>query len=318
MANMTKDRINVRANTLTYKKINKRNRHDYRKYTEAEFRDNIKKYGIPKKLNVVYKSEDAEANIMNKHSEIFEKYYKKQVGRKPQKENVSPFVEMVLTFPHKYQDNENYTYQQWNTCLAKYSKLLTEKTGMKIINIIEHNDETTRHYHIKTTNYKIDNNNIMVNGLLTQKDMQESLQDIAGEAFKDLGLRRGNKKIKPTDKNKTVRRWVEEETQKMADALEDDIITFDEIEELIKTSDNPFKKFYRNFKRLMGYEEELTKTQEAINKLTDNILKEFPILKKHIQEDMSNLEIVNLLISKISKSTTVKETIRENLRTTKK
>jgi len=296
---MSDYRINVRMNTLKKVDLKKRNRHDYRKYTENEIRDNINKLNND---NVYVLTEEQEEEKLNEYEKLFNKKYKERSKRAPQSENVTPFLEGIITFPHEYQ-NVQTDKNLWNKCLKNFIDLLYKKTGIKVLNVIEHNDETTRHYHLKLTNFYINNDGILVNNLLRKKGRKSQLQDIAGEAFSELGLRRGNKKSLTNSKNQTKREWVNNETEKMTEALEDGKIDLTEIEELIKTSSNPFKLFYTKYKRLMGYELEAKKTQEQIDKLNKNILKKFPKLEKYNEnENMSNIDLLELLIDKLEGS----------------
>jgi hypothetical protein len=306
----TKDRINVRMKSLKIEKISNRNRHDFREY-KNENMININQ--DLKDTNINMKSKKEEKLLLDFYKKEYEKTYKLQHRRKPQYQKVSPFLEGVITFPNKYQDKD-FTREQWNKCLENFIKNYEEETGLKIINIIEHNDETTRHYHFKSTSYKIENNKIIGNSI-SRKNFKSRLQDIAGAAYSDLGLRRGNKS---KAKNQTIREYYSKRVKELEDQLEaveqnlnDELLKLEDIEELISTSEKPLKNIYIKYKRLMKQDLELEDTKIYLAKINNDILKKFPMLVKYKKEDQTNLELLNILMSKVAGSKEVIKTQKE-------
>ena len=322
--NNTKDRINVRCKSLKLGKLAERNQHDFRKYKNISERDNIDISRI--KDNVYFRSEKKELELLESYQEQFRFFYKKKYKRNPELNKVSPFNEMVLTFPHKYQDKP-YTKNEWNNCLLDFRDKFEAETGLKILNIVEHNDETTRHYHIKTSSYSINQDKEIITNVAKRKGFKSRLQDIAGDAFTPIGLRRGNKKEHTKAYNQTPRQFYETENKKIREhteildkALEDNILDIEELDQLIEKSENPYKKLYRQVKRIKKYSEELEETVSATHKTINNILKAFPKLKKYQEDniDMPPLKLLELLTSKLAGSSQVSKIENEIISTLKK
>jgi len=313
--NNTKDRINVRYNSLSIHKISSRNKHDFRNYNSH--RDNIN--NDLSNTNIFMFDKENEKLRIREYKERYEHFYKKNNdNRKPNYNRVSPFIDMVLTFPHKYQETIT-DKKLWRECLAEFIKEFQEQTGVKVINCIEHNDETTRHYHFKTTSYTIQDKKL-ISGTLFKAGMKSKLQDIAGKAYEKLGLRRGNKKSTTNSTHKTPREYYEKQVENMENqnnelskALEDNHLSNEELDTLIEISENPYKKLYRQVKRIKGHKEEAEDTIKATNKTIQGILKAFPLLSKHLEDndDLKPLEVLELLASKLSKSKIVEETEKQ-------
>ncbi len=133
----------------------------------------------------------------------------RKATRKAPRKDANFFLGGILTFDKLARDLVN---QQPPDVLAeKFVNEISAHYGVKVIYLVRHSDESTNHYH-----FLLENINEQGRAVTNQLNKQAlaRLQDKAGEAFSEIGLSRGIKKIerlaKGEDYSKTVHRSVQE------------------------------------------------------------------------------------------------------------
>ena len=102
------------------------------------------------------------------------------------------FIDGIITFDKEYSANRNaISIDEMDKAAKRFVDDWCKDKGVEPLYLVRHSDEATPHYHFKTTVMNVGGKSI-ARGL--NRDAMRETQDLAGEAFKDLGFERGTDK----------------------------------------------------------------------------------------------------------------------------
>ena len=270
---MKKDRINVREVGLNIAKKRRAITHNYR------LRNDLK--------NVDYASLDDEyyslstkgtRTEMNEHLKRHRKLYKREFGEKLREDRINSFKELLITFPasfrHKYDDGE-ITKKQFLDCVKIFISEYEKQTKLKVISYQLHTAEKTPHFHILSTQF-LDNGRTF-----KKKNYKSYLQELGGYAFSSMGLRRGNKKNVTKDTYKSSSKHYEEvlrQGDKLDEIMNNDLLSLENIDNVIKQAVKPFKTLLTYIKRSLKKEAEAEYVLKQHERALAQFHNQFPAL----------------------------------------
>ena len=256
--------INVREEPISEEELKRQIIHDYR------LRSNLDNVDYSKiNDNIFWKSANDLRGIISKVNQQHKNLYKKKYRRSIDPSRTRSHIRGVITFPAKYQkyyeqgkfDNKK-LLEMFKDFIEKYKQL----TGKTIYNFVLHaKDEKTLHFHFYATNFDEECRTRPKAG------RGAALQDIAGESFKPIGLRRGIPKAsRGVDHKKSRDHYNEimQQSEIIEERLKADEITAEEVQDLADFATKPLKTMLIYIKRAL----DLTAEAEKIKKNQDRAM----------------------------------------------
>lgn len=149
-------------------------------YNKTVFRDQSNSESLAENLSI-------EASIIEKTSQV-------KCNRKWQK-NSPHFYDGIITFDKNFHFKQNkIDREQLDRSACDFLKKWCEKTKVKLMYLVRHEDETTTHYHFKTTAQNIETGKSVAR-TVNDATYKTETQDMAGLSFEPLGIKRGIKII---------------------------------------------------------------------------------------------------------------------------
>lgn len=178
-----------------------------------DFRTQVPDYVDSEKIkeNRVLLGEDVTPQSIK--DSIFEQSLRiRKATKKSPRKDANFFLSVVISFSAEARDFVNQNPPESLDALAvKYAEDFAARFDVKLLYVVVHVDESTRHYQFLTEN--INGNGNSLNNQLGKKDLS-ALQDKAGEIFAEVALSRGIKKkerlANGEDYAKTVHRSVKQ------------------------------------------------------------------------------------------------------------
>lgn len=290
--------INVREEPITDEELKNQIIHDYR------LRKNLDNVDYSKnKYDIHGRSLEAMREIVKKidakHESLYKKNYKRSINRKRTRSHKRG----VITFPAHYQayyEQGKFSDDDLIKMFKAFAKAYEAKTGKTIYNYVLHSrSEKTLHFHYYATNFDKEGKTKI------KKGTGSALQDIAGECFSSIGLRRGIPKETTKAKHLSSREHYIEVLQQaeiIEKKLEAETITAEEVQHLADFATKPLKTMLIYVKRALDLTAEankIKKNQErALNKMHEvlpqvNNIKDFEHLIDYIAANQQQLRTNN-------------------------
>lgn len=305
--NNSRNTNNIKHNLRTVSTEHQKNNNDnVLIYNNKIYRDNKT---IKKQFNSIMEKRKM---LIEEHNEL----YKLNNGNRKLRKEHSSIMEGIITFSKSIKEHLNNDEYMENLLKngMEAANEISNKLNTEILYISLHLDEETPHFHFHMKNF--DNTGASIFYKNKKKETLSELQDIVGEKYKSMGLRRGIKKEYTNNNHQKTNVWYDKKLKETKKQIQSNIEELKKVRKEISASElqleqkrelqneitqiqNRLRKIKRNEKEmLIGIKNETNKILENTEKTTFGNIDENS-LKTQIQKSLTRFTKLELTTNEI-------------------
>ncbi len=207
------------------------------------------------------------------------------------KSNASVATDGIITFSKEAQKViEGLSVEEQNRRFQAAAEAVAEALGTTLEGLIVHRDESAVHAHFTLAAYTLDGKPVSKN---TNRKTLSKLQEVAAEAYADLGITRGKPKEQRIADEEPEHKWINRSVQELHNDLPA------EIEALRQRIEELTEKEHKAAERLAKTQAKLEQAQgenERLQKRLETYQRRLESVKKELEQAQAEIERLKKLI----------------------